>query len=176
MGLVHLPTFGWFLWFSCRYINIPFPWMRHGLGSHVPSSKNKEWLWETISRNLKEATMKVRAFRPFNAKLFSSLKDGMGGAARGGPLYLVVNEIFDPSKPYIYQFYRLSCNRILTGSKSTCNKLGGFLHLFTLGVMLRLWWLGGVRVAIMAKLLAGWTGGGTLKNCLEFWKLVFIGV
>jgi len=34
-----------------------------------------EWLWETISRNLKEATMKVRAFRPFNAKLFSSLKE-----------------------------------------------------------------------------------------------------
>jgi hypothetical protein len=33
-----------------------------------------EWLWTTVARNLKEATMKVRAFRPLNAELFSSLQ------------------------------------------------------------------------------------------------------
>jgi len=34
-----------------------------------------EWLWTTVARNLKEATMKVRAFRPLNAELFSSLQE-----------------------------------------------------------------------------------------------------
>ena len=33
-----------------------------------------EWLWTTVARNLKEATMKVRAFQPLNAELFSSLQ------------------------------------------------------------------------------------------------------
>lgn len=34
-----------------------------------------EWLWLTVARNLKESTMKVRAFKPYNAKLFSSLSE-----------------------------------------------------------------------------------------------------
>eukprot|EP00435_Cladocopium_sp_Y103_P060572 s983_g22.t1 len=34
-----------------------------------------EWLWTTVARNLREATMKVRAFRPLNAQLFSSLQE-----------------------------------------------------------------------------------------------------
>ncbi|CAK9049710.1 unnamed protein product [Durusdinium trenchii] len=32
-----------------------------------------EWLWATISQNLQEATMKARAFKPYNAHLFSVL-------------------------------------------------------------------------------------------------------
>ena len=32
-----------------------------------------EWLWATVCRNLKESTMKVRAFRPYNGKLFAAL-------------------------------------------------------------------------------------------------------
>ena len=55
--------------------------------------------------------------------------------------------MFDPSKPYICH---LSCNIILNRSKSTCNR--GDVEVVVLG---------GVRVAKMAKLLAGWTGGGT---------------
>ncbi|CAK9041035.1 unnamed protein product [Durusdinium trenchii] len=34
-----------------------------------------EWLWETVSRNLKESTRKVRAFKPYNAQLFSTLTE-----------------------------------------------------------------------------------------------------
>ncbi|CAE7385153.1 unnamed protein product [Symbiodinium natans] len=34
-----------------------------------------EWLWATISRNLTESTMKVKAFKPFNKKLFSILSE-----------------------------------------------------------------------------------------------------
>lgn len=34
-----------------------------------------EWLWLTVARNLNESTMKVRAFKPYNAKLFSSLSE-----------------------------------------------------------------------------------------------------
>eukprot|EP00913_Durusdinium_trenchii_P012502 g11738.t1 len=30
-----------------------------------------EWLWQTIARNLKEATAKVRMYKPYNAHLFS---------------------------------------------------------------------------------------------------------
>eukprot|EP00439_Symbiodinium_sp_Y106_P042510 s3805_g5.t1 len=34
-----------------------------------------EWLWATISRNLTESTMKVRAFKPYNAKLYAAMTD-----------------------------------------------------------------------------------------------------
>ncbi|CAK9034042.1 unnamed protein product [Durusdinium trenchii] len=34
-----------------------------------------EWLWQTIARNLKEATAKVRMYKPYNAHLFSVLGD-----------------------------------------------------------------------------------------------------
>lgn len=34
-----------------------------------------EWLWLTVSRNLNESTMKVRAFKPFNVKMFSTLQE-----------------------------------------------------------------------------------------------------
>eukprot|EP00913_Durusdinium_trenchii_P025710 g24127.t1 len=34
-----------------------------------------EWLWMTVSRNLRESTMKVRAFKPYNVKLFSALSE-----------------------------------------------------------------------------------------------------
>eukprot|EP00438_Fugacium_kawagutii_P020002 Skav203473 [mRNA] locus=scaffold921:86728:92395:+ [translate_table: standard] len=34
-----------------------------------------EWLWSTVARNLRESTMKVRAFKPYNVKLFSTLEE-----------------------------------------------------------------------------------------------------
>eukprot|EP00435_Cladocopium_sp_Y103_P041624 s702_g11.t1 len=34
-----------------------------------------EWLWTTVARNLNESTMKVRAFKPFNVKLFTNLTE-----------------------------------------------------------------------------------------------------
>eukprot|EP00913_Durusdinium_trenchii_P009592 g9012.t1 len=34
-----------------------------------------EWLWMTVARNLNESTMKVRAFKPYNAKMFSQLRE-----------------------------------------------------------------------------------------------------
>ena len=34
-----------------------------------------EWLWSTVARNLNESTMKVRAFKPYNVKLFSTLEE-----------------------------------------------------------------------------------------------------
>ncbi|CAK9001133.1 Retrovirus-related Pol polyprotein from transposon TNT 1-94 [Durusdinium trenchii] len=34
-----------------------------------------EWLWMTVARNLNESTMKVRAFKPYNGKLFSQLRE-----------------------------------------------------------------------------------------------------
>lgn len=34
-----------------------------------------EWLWLTVSWNLNESTMKVRAFKPFNVKMFSTLQE-----------------------------------------------------------------------------------------------------
>lgn len=34
-----------------------------------------EWLWTTVARNLNESTMKVRAFKPFNVKLFRNLTE-----------------------------------------------------------------------------------------------------
>ncbi|CAL1127382.1 unnamed protein product [Cladocopium goreaui] len=34
-----------------------------------------EWLWMTVARNLNESTMKVRAFKPYNGRMFSSLKE-----------------------------------------------------------------------------------------------------
>ena len=34
-----------------------------------------EWLWTTVARNLNESTMKVRAFKPYNAKLFKNLTE-----------------------------------------------------------------------------------------------------
>jgi len=34
-----------------------------------------EWLWSTVARNLNESTMKVRAFKPYNVKMFSNLTE-----------------------------------------------------------------------------------------------------
>ncbi|CAK9064046.1 unnamed protein product [Durusdinium trenchii] len=34
-----------------------------------------EWLWTTVARNLNESTMKVRAFKPYNIRMFSSLQE-----------------------------------------------------------------------------------------------------
>ena len=34
-----------------------------------------EWLWATISRNLTESTMKVRAFKPYNAQLYAGMTE-----------------------------------------------------------------------------------------------------
>ena len=38
-----------------------------------------EWLWSTVARNLNESTMKVRAFKPYNVKLFSTLQEELRG-------------------------------------------------------------------------------------------------
>ncbi|CAK9004974.1 unnamed protein product [Durusdinium trenchii] len=35
-----------------------------------------EWLWATISHNLRESTIKAREFKPYNAQLFSKLGEG----------------------------------------------------------------------------------------------------
>eukprot|EP00435_Cladocopium_sp_Y103_P003451 s1476_g1.t1 len=34
-----------------------------------------EWLWSTVARNLRESVMKVRAFKPYSVKLFSTLEE-----------------------------------------------------------------------------------------------------
>lgn len=34
-----------------------------------------QWLWTTVARNLNESTMKVRAFKPYNVKLFKTLTE-----------------------------------------------------------------------------------------------------
>ncbi|CAK9021335.1 Retrovirus-related Pol polyprotein from transposon TNT 1-94 [Durusdinium trenchii] len=57
------------------------PVMLTALRSLLPTSWSSshetawEWLWSTISRNLREGTQKVRVFKPYNSQLFSALKD-----------------------------------------------------------------------------------------------------
>eukprot|EP00438_Fugacium_kawagutii_P020006 Skav203477 [mRNA] locus=scaffold921:163503:175914:+ [translate_table: standard] len=56
-----------------------------------------EWLWMTVARNLNESTMKVRAFKPYNGRLFDSLTEECPGDVSQSRLRYIADRVLQSS-------------------------------------------------------------------------------